>query len=375
MNEEVETMEKQTTDVESEKTVKKGALILFIVIILSLLWYFISDRYAPYTKQARVDGYVVGVAPKVGGLVTKILVKNNQEVNIGDVLFEIDSSQYDIALEKAQSDLQNAQSQVNAGEAGVEKAKAGLLSAIANEIKSRQDFDRLTRLHKEDPGTISVRRIEVSKASLEQAQAGVLSAQAEIERAIEQKGGDDDSNNAIIKSAESAVAKAMLDLKNTQVIASSRGIISDLNTDVGQYANPGSPVMTLIAINDVWINAEFTENNLGHLAIGSEVEILFDAMPGQVYSGTIRSIGLGVSSGTKAQAGTLPSIDNNRDWLRQAQRFPVIISFDISQDKNLRNQLRIGGQTSVVAYAEKDGMIRILGELHIRIMSYLSYAY
>ena len=375
MNEEVETMEKQTTDVESEKTVKKGALILFIVIILSLLWYFISDRYAPYTKQARVDGYVVGVAPKVGGLVTKILVKNNQEVNIGDVLFEIDSSQYDIALEKAQSDLQNAQSQVNAGEAGVEKAKAGLLSAIANEIKSRQDFDRLTRLHKEDPGTISVRRIEVSKASLEQAQAGVLSAQAEIERAIEQKGGDDDSNNAIIKSAESAVAKAMLDLKNTQVIASSRGIISDLNTDVGQYANPGSPVMTLIAINDVWINAEFTENNLGHLAIGSEVEILFDAMPGQVYSGTIRSIGLGVSSGTKAQAGTLPSIDNNRDWLRQAQRFPVIISFDISQDKNLRNQLRIGGQTSVVAYAEKDGMIRMLGELHIRIMSYLSYAY
>jgi len=290
-------------------------------------------------------------------------------------LFEIDTSKYDIALNKARSDLESAQRRLSAGDASVSSAQANLLAAQANELKSKQDLQRLTRLREDDPGTVSLRRLEVSQASLEQAQAGVSAARAAIEQAIEQKGGNDDTNNSYLKSAQAAVSKAELDLANTKVKATSGGVISNLITDVGQYAKDGSPVLTLVAIHDVWIRAEFTENNLGHLKAGSPVELLFDVIPGQVFNGEIRSIGLGVSTGEKPTPGTLPAIQNNRDWLRQSQRFPVLISFDIKQHPDLNRQLRVGGQASVIAYTEGHDLIRQLGEIYIRIMSWVSYAY
>ena len=233
----------------------------------------------------------------------------------------------------------------------------------------------MQRLHREDPGTISVRRLEVSRASLDQARAQVVAREADIQRAIEQKGGDDDENNAILKAAQSAVEKAQLDLGNTVVKAASRGVITDLRADVGHYAGTGSPVLTLVAIHDVWINAQFTENNLGNLKPGAPVEILFDVLPGEVFAGKVRSIGLGVSEGKPPPPGTLPTVENSRDWLRQAQRFTVVIGFDVAQHEALRRHLRVGGQASVIAYSEGHGILRLLGRAYIRLMSWLSYAY
>ena len=356
-------------------SVRKGTLTVGLVILLSLVWYLLADRFTPYTTQARVQGYVVGVAPKVAGVITQVWVNNNQEVEAGQPLFEVDPSQYQIALERTQSDLESARRQVNAGSAEVESAQANLRAALANKTKAEKSLRRQERLYKEDPGAISVRVLEVSQASLDQARAQVSAAQADIQRAIEQKGGDNDEDNAILKSALSAVEKAELDLANTVVEASSRGVITDLRADVGQYAATGNPVMTLVAIRDVWINAEFTENNLGHLNAGSPVEILFDVLPGQVLHGEIRSIGLGVSAGQAQPPGTLPTVENNRDWLRQSQRFPVVIGFDITQHEALRGQLRVGGQASVIAYSEGHGLLRLLGKAYIRLMSWLSYAY
>jgi len=360
---------------EAAASVKRSALILIAVIFMSIVWYLVSDRLAPYTTQARVQGYVVGVASKVSGLITKVLVKNNQEVQAEQAVFEIDRSQYEIALNKAKSDLVNAHSQVNAGDATVESARANLLAVQANHVKAEQDLNRLSRLYKQDPGTISKRRIEISQATLEQAKASVGAAKAEISRAIEQKGGNDKDNNAIIQSAQSAVAKASLDLDNTTVKAGARGVITDLNADVGQYVSAGQAAMTLVAMHDVWINAEYTENNLGNLKKGGIVEILFDVLPGQIFTGSIRSIGLGISAGNGASPGTLPSIENNRDWLRQSQRFPVIISINIKQHPELKNNLRVGGQASIIAYTEGHGIIQFFGQLYIRFMSFLSYAY
>ncbi len=371
---EPDTVEEQKPD-EAAKQVKKGTLAIFLVILCSVVWYLVGDRFSPYTSQARVQGYIVGVSPKVAGLVTEVHVKNNEEVQADQPLFQIDPSQYEIALSKAVSDLEQAQTQVSAGDAGVDSARANLLSAKANELKARQDLRRLTRLHKEDPGTISVRRIEVSQATLEQAQAGVTSSEAAIEQAIQQKGGRNEDNNSILKSAQSSVAKAELDLSNTTVRASTRGVITDLSAESGQYANAGSPIMTLVAVQDVWISAEYTENNLGHLRVGSHVEILFDVFPGEVFKGKIRSIGLGVNTGSDQQPGTLPTVDNSRDWLRQSQRFPVVIGFDVDQHPDMREQLRVGGQASVIAYVDGHGIMQMLGEMYIRFMSILSYAY
>jgi len=360
---------------EANQVVKKGGLGVALAIVLSLTWYLLADRYTPYTSQARIEGYVIGVAPEVAGMVTRVWAKNNQEVEQGQPLFEIDRSQYQIALDKARSDLENAGRQVGAGSEAVNAARANLLAARANERKARQDANRLERLHTEDPGTISVRRVEVSQATLEQARAQVTAAQADILRAIEQMGGDDAANNSILKTALTAVAKAELDLANTLVKAPSRGVVTDLTTDVGRYAGTGSPVLTLIVIQDVWINAEFTENNLGHVEVGTPVEILFDVLPGRVFKGEVRSVGLGTSPGGDQPAGTLPTIQNDRDWLRQSQRFPVIIGFDTQQDEALRRNLRIGGQASVIAYSEGTSVLKLLGKAYIRLASFFSYAY
>lgn len=154
-----------------------------------------------------------------------------------------------------------------------------------------------------------------------------------------------------------------------------RGVITDLRAGVGQFAGTGSPVMTLIAIHNAWINAEFTEINLGHLRVGSPVDLVFDAIPGQVFAGHLSSIGLGVSAGQAQPAGNLPTIDNNRDLLRQSQRFPVMISFDPGQQEELTKNVRIGGQVDAMAYSDGHPLLERLGKLFMRLMSWLSYLY
>ncbi|HEY5646876.1 MAG TPA: HlyD family secretion protein [Pseudomonadales bacterium] len=380
MSEREDTLAAETEGAEpnagAAKAVRRGGRIVGLVIVLSLVWYLLADRFTPYTSQARVEGYVIGVAPKVSGLVTQVWARNNSEVAEGERLFEIDRAQYEIAAQKARSDLEKARSQVGAGSAGVDAARANVHAARANLERSRRDYERQQRLYEQDPGTISVRRLEMTQASLEQARAALSAAESQVQAAIEQMGGEDEESNAILKAAEAAVARAELDLANTVVTASSRGVITDLRADVGQFAGTGSPVMTLIAVHDLWINAEFTENNLGHLDEGSEVAIVFDVLPGHVFTGRVRSIGLGVSTGSSSHpAGTLPTIQNNRDFLRQSQRFAVIVDFEPRQQQALMRQLRIGGQASVMAFTEGYGLLNLLGSLYMRIVSWMSYAY
>lgn len=360
---------------DAAESVKKGGSALLIVIVLSLAWYLLADRFTPYTTQARVQGYVVGVAPKVAGVVMEVFVSNDQEVEAEQPLFQIDRSQYEIALEQARSNLETTQRQIDAGAAGVDSARAALRSAQANATRSQKDLARLKRLREQDPGTISMRRLENSQASLDSALARVSKAESDVQRAIQQMGGEVVAENPSLKAAQAALEKAELDLANTLVRATAAGVITDLRADVGAFAGTGAPVMTLISVHDVWINAEFTENNLGHLKAGDEVEILFDVMPGQVYPGKVRSIGLGVSAGASHPPGALPTIQNNRDWLRQAQRFPVLIDIDLRHADDLDGHIRIGGQTSVVGYTEGHGILNMLGAFYIRLMSLFAYAY
>ena len=132
--------------------------------------------------------------------------------------------------------------------------------------------------------------------------------------------------------------------------------------------------MTLIAVHDLWISADLTENNLGNIDPGDKVAIVLDVLPGKVFEGRVRSVGSGVGSGRQAQPGTLPTIDNSRDWLRQAQRFPVAVEFDPAERAHLR-AVRIGGQADVLVYTDDHGLMNWLGSVYIRLMSYFSYVY
>ncbi len=353
--------------------VKKAVNWVVVVILLSLVWYLMADRYTPYTQQARVQAFVVPVAAEVSGRVIKVHVHNNQDVKAGEVLFEVNPQQYQIAVDRARSDLETTRRQVGANTAGIESKQASLRAAQANELKARQDIERLERLYREDPGTISLRRLEISRATLQESISQVAAAKAEVQRARETQGGGEDVN-AALQSAASNLEKAALDLTNTQIRARSAGLITDLRTDVGQYAAAGSPVMTLIAIHDVWISADMTENNLGKVEPGTPVGIVLDSLPGKIFKGHVRSVGYGVDVGQSPQAGGLPTVQNSRDWLRPAQRFPVIIEFEPGELTG-RAGIRSGGQAEVMAFPSEGNPLNILGRLFLRVMSWMSYVY
>ena len=355
------------------KGTRIGTLIVLTLIVGSLVWYFAADRLTPYTSQARVQAFVVPVAAEVSGTVLKVHVKNNDEVKQGQALFVIDPSQYQIALQKSRSDYESVRRSVNASAAAVEAAKASLQAARANHVMAEQDARRQEQLYAEDPGAISVRRLENAQATRVQARSQEKAAESDLRRAQETAGERGDNNSQLL-SARSAIEKAELDLKRTTVIAPARGLVTDLRTDAGHFAQAGAPAMTLIAIHDLWINADMTENNLGNLNPGDKVAIVLDVMPGEVLQGRIRSVGSGVSSGQQAQPGTLPTIENSRDWLRQAQRFPVAVQFDPSELGRLR-VVRIGGQAEVLVYTGDHALMNWLGSAFIRLMSYLSYLY
>jgi multidrug resistance efflux pump len=355
------------------KGTRRGAVVVLVLIVLSLAWYFASDRLTPYTSQARVQAFVVPVAAEVSGKVLKVHVKNNDDVQAGQHLFDIDPTQYRITLQRSQSDYESVRRSVNASVSAVEAARAGVLAAAANRLSADQDASRMRQIFEGDPGAISVRRVETAQASKVRAASQEKAAEADLRRAQE-AAGDSGENNAQLLSARSAIEKAQLDLKRTEVLAPARGRVTDLRADVGLFTQAGAPALTVISMSDLWINAEMTENNLGNVDAGDRVAIVLDAMPGHVFKGRVRSVGSGVGSGQQTQPGTLPKIENSRDWLRQSQRFPVAVEFDSSERERLRG-VRLGGQADVMIYTGEQTVMNGLGVTFIHLMSYLSYVY
>jgi multidrug resistance efflux pump len=357
----------------SGKGTRIGAIILFLLIVVSLVLYFIADRVTPSTTQARIQAFIVPVAAEAAGKISEVKVRNNDEVEAGAVMFVIDKGPYEIALQKSKSDYETVRRTVNASVEAVGSAEAALQAAEANSKLADVDASRQERLYQEDQGAISVRRLEMAQATRVEAVSQVKKAEADLRKAKE-SAGDAGDRNAQLLSAKAAIANAELDLTNTTVAAPVRGKVTDLQVEVGHFAQPGAPLVTLIANNNFWISADMTENNLGHIDIGDEAEIALDILPGRVLKGRVRSIGNGVSTGQEAKPGTLPPIDNNRDWLRQAQRFPVAVEFDAAEHDALRH-LRIGGQAEVLVHTGDHPLMNPLSSGWLWFKSKLSYLY
>ena len=355
------------------KGVRNGAVVIVALIVVSLALYFVGDRLTPSTSQARIQAFVVPVAAEVAGKVVAVHIRNNDEVQSGQPLFDIDPKPYEIALKRARADYESMRGSVRGSAAGVEAARASLAAAEANRDMAERDASRLEKLYQEDPGAISVRRLEIAQATREEARSKTWRAKADLRKAQE-VAGDAGDNNTQLQSALAAVEKAELDLSRTRVLAPARGMVTDLRVDVGHFAQPGAPVMTLIAMHDLWISADLTENNIGRIRLGNEVAIVLDVMPGEVLKGRVRSLGGGVGSGQQSPPGSLPVVQNSRDWLRQAQRIPVAIEFDPSEVQRLRG-VRVGGQAEVLVYTGDHLLMNLLAALYIRAMSWLTYLY
>jgi multidrug resistance efflux pump len=350
--------------------VRKWTLIILALCGVLMIYYIVADRVTPYTTQARVNALVVPIAPEVSGTVTEVAVKSNQLVEQGDLLFQVDRERYELAVETAQANLQSARQATGASTANIDAAKAQVVSAQANLLRAEQDAVRLRRIKEEDPGAISDRRVEMAEASYTAAKASVQAAEANLERARQDLGASGEANFRILQ-AQAGLEQAELDLQRTSVTAPDDGVVTDVRVDRGNFAQAGAPLMTFLASHDIWVQADFTENNLGNIKPGDEVELVFDALPGNVVKGTIRTTGFGVNV-ESAPLGSLPTISNDRQWLRDSQRFSVLVDFELPNAEDRRG-IRVGAQASVVVYTGGGFLFNSIAWIKMRLLSLLTY--
>jgi len=361
------------TDEQSKNMdpVRKWTFIALGTGVVLMVFYLIADRVTPYTSQARVNALVVPIAAEVSGTVTDVAVTSNQAVTAGKLLFQVDRQRYALAVETAQANLESARQATRASSADVDTAEAKVVSARAQLKSASQDAVRLRRIKEEDAGAISDRRVEISENALAAAQGGLAGAESSLQRAIEALGETGDANAKVLQ-AQAALEQAQLDLLRTAVVAPDDGVVTDVRVDRGNFAQAGAPLMTFVATHDVWIQADFTENNLGNINRGDPVEIVFDSLPGTVVKGRVRTTGFGVNVDS-APLGSLPTIDNDRQWLRDAQRFAVLVDFALPSAED-RTGMRIGAQASVIVYADSGWIMTTIGKIKMRLLSVLTYA-
>lgn len=347
---------------------RRITVLVGAIVAVLFAWHIAADRATPYTDLGRVTGYVVPIASQVSGYVIRVPVELNEVVDAGDLLLRIDPHPYQLAVNTARAQLDVATQQVRAGSAAVESAAGQLGVARAQLDRSQRYYDRVETIAAQNPGALSQADRDRATTQLAQAEAGVFSAEAELERARESLGPEGEDNPSI-RAAIAALEQAQFNLAQTEIRAPGPGIIGDLQLAEGHFAAAGQPLATFISGRDVWVRADMRENNLGRIEVGDPAEVALDVAPGRVFRGRVTSLSRGVDTGQGAR-GSLPTAESTQGWLRDPQRFPVIIRLE---DETSRGFLRAGGQASVIVYAGTNPLLNGVGKLRIRVATLLSY--
>jgi multidrug resistance efflux pump len=359
----------QTAAGRSRDPARIATLVVLALCVVFFLLYVRADRVMPFSDQARVSGFSVPVVPQVSGYVTDIPVHLHEVVEPGQVLVQLDTTQYQIAVRSARASLDNALQQLGVSSAGVEAAAAGLAAARAQESIARIQHDRLEQIAGRNASALAQADRDNAAAALEQAEAAVAASEADLERARAAL-GPEGFENPSVRGAFAALESAEFNLAQTTLRAPTRGAIESLQLDIGHFAGAGQPLMTFVSTSDVWIQADMKENNLGFLEPGTPVRILLDVVPGRIFMGSVRSVGFGVRQSGTTSRGELPQVSTTTGWLRQPQRFPVIV--DLGQDVP-PEMLRVGAQVSVMAFTGREGLLNPLGRLVMRFLTIMSY--
>ena len=348
---------------------RRITLIVLAVVFVVFIWYVAADRLTPYTSQARIQGLTVPIIAQVSGYVTDVDVRLHDIVERGDTIIQIDRRVYEIAVRNAEAALAAAQQQVGALTATVRASEGGLGVAEAMLDRAQRNYDRIEGVRSRNPGALSQADIDQAETGLAQATERVISAEASLDRARQQL-GETGPNNPTLRAAEASLDRARLDLQFTTLRAPSRGAIENFTLDIGQFAAAGQPLATFVSTHDVWLQADMRENNISNIKLGDPVEFALDIAPGQIFTGTVSSIGYGVSGRFSSSPGQLPTIGGSTGWLREPQRFPVIVRFPGDEAVGL---LRAGGQADVIIYTGNHFILKAIGKLRIRLSSLVSY--
>ena len=338
------------------------ALVAAKLAIAGGVWMFFDDAHVE-TDNAYVSADSAQVTPLVSAAVTEVAVVNTQMVRKGDVLLRLDDSDARLALAKAEAELFKARrqysqtaansgslaAQINARDADIGQARAQLASAEASFGKARIDLARRSELA--ESGAVSGEELTNARNAYSSAEANLALARAGVAQAAATRGAARESwaaNEALIAgstietSPEVAAAKAKLqqarlDLERTIIRAPIDGVVTNRQVQVGQRISAGSPVMTLVPIGKVYVDANFKEGQLSKVRPGQKVELVSDLYGGDVvYHGRVA----GFSGGTGSAFALIPAQNATGNWIKVVQRLPVRITLDPAE--LAKHPLRVG---------------------------------
>ena len=281
-------------------------------------WYYTYSSAHPSTSDAYLGRHVVHIASQVSGPIQSVQVDNNQAVKSGDLLLTIDPAPFELAVDRAQAQLQRAREDLAAADARVNAAQAQVASAQANAAEAERHANRIKALVAE--GSASKDMGDSAQQDRLDAQAALNSAEADLAAASAARGilGDE---NAAIKAATAALSQAQLDLEHTRIIAPADGIVGNFDLRPGSYLTAGSPLFALVESADPWIDANFEETDLPRIRPGQPASISVDLLPGREFKGRVE----GVSPASGTAFSLLPPENATGNWVKVTQRFEVRI--------------------------------------------------
>jgi membrane fusion protein (multidrug efflux system) len=321
-------------------------IFVLIALIWFLLWKFVfSGR--ENTDNAYVGGNLVGISAQVPGTVVAVLTDDTQHVDAGQVLVKLDPTDADVRLRQVRSALALAVRQVRGQTDSAGGADAAVAARKVDLAKAEADLKRhlpLVAAQAESPEVVQHLRdaLAGAQAALDAAQAQAQSAHAAI-------AGTDIANNPAVQQARANFRAAWVAAQRNTIVAPVSGYVAQRSVQLGNSVAPGQPLMSVVPLHQLWVDANFKENQLGRIRIGQPATITTDLYGGKVeYHGKV----IGLGAGTGSVFSLLPAQNATGNWIKVVQRVPVRIALD---DKELdQHPLRVGLSADVTVDVSQD---------------------
>ncbi len=310
---------------------RRRALILLLLVVAAALaawlaWYLLHGRWHEETDDAYVQGNVVSIVPQTSGTVTGIEADEGDRVEAGQVLVRLDPNDARVAYDQAVANLAATVRQVRGYFSSAEAAEAELRARRVAVEQARADLRRREGLV--ESGAISREELAHARDVLAAAEAALGTAEGNLQRSRALVDATTVRGQPQVQAAASQLRQAWLELQRTGIVAPVSGYVARRQVQLGQRVQPGATLMTVVPLEQVWVEANFKETQLADMRIGQPVEVRADLYGGSVkYDGRIASLGMG----TGAAFSLLPPQNASGNWIKIVQRVPVRIELDPAQ--------------------------------------------
>jgi membrane fusion protein, multidrug efflux system len=326
------------------RTRRAGLLALGAVVAVGLLGYsgywFFDGRYFESTDDAYVDGDVVQVTSEVPGTVVSLNVDDTQRVRAGQPLLQLDPADAKIAVANAEADLARAVRQVRGLFAQSKELRAQIDQREQAERTADEDLKRRGGLLTD--GAISEEELSHARDAVTTARANVAAARQQLSQTVAQIDGTRITDHPQVLAAAAAVRNAELALHRTELVSPVSGLVAKRSVEVGERVAPGTPLLAVVPLEDVWVDANFKEVQLKRMRAGQPVIVRTDIYGRSV---TYRGRVAGIAAGSGNAFALLPAQNASGNWIKIVQRVPVRILLDPQELKV--HPLRVGLSTTV----------------------------